>query len=79
MCVCVCVCVYVYYVWRLYLCVQCVCVCDAYVLDLSLILRILYSIIVPYSAKRWQGKTLANLAIVHRFVKVFPIQTLLIH
>ena len=27
---------------------------------------------IPYSTKRWRGKTLANLAIVHRFVKVFP-------
>ena len=27
---------------------------------------------VPYSAKHWRGKTLANLVIVHRFAKVFP-------
>ena len=27
---------------------------------------------VPYGAKRWRGKTLVNVAIVHQFAKVFP-------
>ena len=33
---------------------------------------------IPYSAKRWRGKTLANLANLEQFAKVIPIQIYII-
>ena len=34
---------------------------------------------IPYSAKRWQGKTLANLVNLEQFAKVLPIQIYIVY